>query len=397
MSTQRVTDTPSIVAIHTRDMILVRPDSLPLSFEKLPEALRRFANPDAPEKAKMMAAKGVVPVKGTDLVAILLQFACDPLEEVSTTAVQSLENLPESVIHGACSSDTLHVAFLDRLVEITKAHERQELLATNSALADATVVRWATYCSQSIAELIALNEQRVLRCPLIIESLYKNKNTRMSTVDRLIDLAVRNNIVLDNVSTFEAHAESIAGQLIPEPDPDGEPLPQDILFAEALAADGDDPNAIVEDKATEEEKVREQFKPLAIRVSTMSLHEKLRMAMIGNAAARAILVRDRSKQVAMAAISGPQVTPEEASNIACSRQVGEDVLRFIGSKRDWSGSYELKKNLCYNPKTPMGISMRYIQFLHMGDLKNLARSKGVPASLKQAAMQQVLKKEKRGE
>ena len=96
--------------------------------------------------------------------------------------------------------------------------------------------------------------------------------------------------------------------------------------------------------------------------------------------------------VQQAAIGSPMMTESEAASIAQSRQVSEDVLRVIGSRREWLSNYELKRALVGNPKTPVGISMRFLSHLHASDLRDLSRSRGVPTALKTAALQRLDKK-----
>jgi hypothetical protein len=117
----------------------------------------------------------------------------------------------------------------------------------------------------------------------------------------------------------------------------------------------------------------------------MNVGEKIRMALLGNAAARSILVRDPNRVVAMAAISSPTMGENEAKNAAQSREVSEDVLRYIGRKREWLRSYEIKRHLCNNPKTPLALSMTFLAHLRRNDLRALSRSRGIPSPLKQAA------------
>lgn len=362
---------------------------LPLAADQLPEAIRRFCSPDAPERARQMAAKGLVPAKGGDLVAVLLQLASDPTEAIASAARETLDGIPPAVLEAACEA-ALHPAFLDALAERLRASdEHLERLVGNPATASATIVSIARACCEPIAERVALDEQRILSAPEIIEALYKNKNTRMSTVDRLVDLAVRNGVEVAGIPTFAAHAQAIAGQLIPEPT--DEPLPGDTMFADALAAD-DEGEAVERDQVDGTEEVRDKYKPLAMQILEMSFSEKLRMTTIGNAAARSILVRDSNRVVAMAAVSSPQMTEPEAVAVANSRQVSEDILRFIGNKREWLGSYDIKKSLVLNPKTPVGISMRFLAHLHTADLRNVSRSRGVPTPVKTAAAQRLAKK-----
>lgn len=365
--------------------------ALPLSTDALPESIRRFCSPEAPERARQMAAKGLVPAKGGDLVAVLLQLAADASAAIADAARATLDGVPPAVLEAACDAP-LHPAFLHALAERVRANdELLERILGNTATAHDTFVQIARGCSERVAERVALDEQRILAAPQIIEALYKNKHTRMSTIDRLIDLAVRNGVTVDGVPTFEAHAQAIAGQLIPEPS--DEPLPSDAMFNDALAADdGGDAVATTDEEAGTEE-VRDKYKPLAFTIAQMNFAEKLRMTLIGNSAARALLVRDSNKIVAMAAVSSPQMTEAEANGIANSRQVSEEVLRFIGNKREWGGNYEIKKSLMFNPKTPLGIAMKYLSHLQLADLRTLAKSRGIPAAIKTAAAQRVAKKQ----
>lgn len=364
--------------------------SLPLPADQLPESLRRFGDPAAPERARTIAARGLVPVKGGDLVALLLQLAADSVEAIATSAKATLDGLPPNVVEAACDA-ALHPAFLDALADrLTGNDELLDRLLANTQLASVTIARVARTCSERIAERVALNEQRVLEHPGIVEALYKNRNTRMSTVDRLIELCVRNGVVVDGIPTFQAHAEAIQGQLIPEPS--DEPLPSDTAFQTALATDDDgDPHEV--DKAEGKEELKKKYLPLQNQIAEMNTQEKLRLTLTGNAAARALLVRDSNKQVSFAAVSSPSTTEAEANSMAHSRQVGEDILRFIGNKREWLGNYELKKALVFNPKTPVGIGMKFLSHLHVADLRDLSRSRGVPAAVKSAAIQRLTKKQ----
>lgn len=372
---------PSSVMTHDLD--------LPLSADALPESIRRFCSPEAPERARQMAAKGLVPAKGGELVAVLLQLAADPSETIAQAARTTLDAAPTAVLEAACDAP-LHPAFLHALAHhVRQNDELLERLLGNAACSNETFAQVARSCSERVAERVALDEQRLLVAPQVIEALYRNKNARMSTIDRLIDLAVRNGVTVDGIPTFEAHAQAIAGQLIPEPS--DEPLPSDAIFAEALAAD-DGGDAVEQDKIEGTEEVRDKYKPLAFQVGLMTFAEKIRMTLIGNAAARGLLVRDSNKIVAMAAVASPQVTESEATGIANSRQVSEEVLRYIGNKREWLGNYEIKRSLMFNPKTPVGISMKYLSHLHVADLRTLAKSRGIPAAIKTAAAQRVAKK-----
>ncbi len=370
-----------------------RPAPLPLPLDQLPAGIKRFCDPAAPMAARAMAARGAVPVKGDDQVLLLLQFSADEDESLAKSARGALLALPQSVLLATCGAG-IPASFLDRLAELCREQEAiLEQVAANAHTADGTVEYIAQRCSERISERIAVNEQRLLAAPKIIEALYRNKNTRMSTADRLIELAARNNVELD-IPTFQAHVAAIKGQLIPEPSE--EPLPSDVDFKAAIVADegnAADVHAVAEE--TEEEEVKQQFLPLMMRIRLMSSSEKLRFAMVGNAPARALLVRDNNKTVAYAAIASPAMTENEIPGIAKSKEVGEDILRYIGNKREWTKNYEIKRALIFNSKTPVGLTLRFLPHLRDNDLKELSRSKGVSASLKSAAMGRLQAKEKK--
>jgi hypothetical protein len=368
-----------------------RPPPLPLPLDQLPEAIRRFCDTAGPPPARMMAARGLVPISGSDQVVLLVQLSADPEQTVATAATDSIAKLPQNLLAAACAA-ALPPSILERLVDLCRNQEDVLLLlAANNATADATIELMARRASETLAERIATNEHRVLRAPLIIEALYKNRNTRMSTVDRMIELAARNNIDLPGIPTYKEHAEALRGELIPEPS--DEPLPSDMMFNASLLEDVDG-DAITTDKVDGTESIKPDFRPLALRIGEMSKAEKLRLAMIGNAGARSLLVRDRNKTVAMAAINSPQMTAAEATPIAASKEIGEEILRFIGNKRDWLRNAEIKRALVFNPKTPVGVSLRFLSHLRVNDLRDLVRSRGVSAQIKAAGANMLSKKEK---
>ncbi len=355
---------------------------LPIPADQVPEALRRFADPNGPSAARMMAAKGMVPVKGADLVLLLAQLSADANVEVSKAAVETLVGLPENVLLPACKADLPAGVLHEVALRFPKNDDVLARLASNHAVADATIARISSHCVERITEIIAVNQQRLLGAPEIIEALYKNKNTRMSTADRLVELAARHDVEVTGIPMFEELKKAIRGQLVPEPSE--EPLPSDELFAKALAEDADQ-DAMERDDVEGTEETKEEFVPLQTKIREMNIGEKIRMALLGNAAARSILLRDPNKIVAMAAISSPATGESEAKNAAQSREVSEDILRYIGRKREWLRSYEIKRMLCNNPKTPLALSMGFLSHLRRNDLRALSRSRGIPGPLKQAA------------
>lgn len=365
---------------------------LPLPVDALPDGIKRFGNPDAPTPARTMAAKGMVPVRGADLVTLLVQLSADADSNVAKAAGETLEGLPQPVLYAACEAQ-LHPAVLDALArKLGRDAEVLERVIPNRNTPDATVARVAARCDEHMAELIATNQERLLRSPGIIEALYKNRHTRMSTADRLVELAARNGVELKGIPAFQQHVEAIRGQLIPEAT--DEPLPSDRTFAEALAEDDEDEEAVEQDKVDGTEEVKAKFQNLQFKIREMLPSEKIRLAMIGDAAARAILIRDTNRIVSHAAISSPRMSETEVSRIAHSKEVADDVLRYIGNKRDWIRNYEIKRALVFNPKCPTGVAMKYVTHMRDHDLRALTRSRNVAMPIKTAAKQRIQMKQR---
>jgi bacterioferritin (cytochrome b1) len=355
---------------------------LPIPIDAVPARVRRFADPNAPGPAKMMAARGMVPVKGGDLVLLLVQLTVDGDPGVSQAATDTLAGLPEGVLLPACSEDLPPAVFHEIALRFSTNDEVLARLAANHSVSDATIAKISTHCPERITEIIGVNQQRLLGAPAIIEALYKNRNTRMSSADRLIELAARHDLQLTGIPMYEELKREVLGQLIPEQSE--ERLPTDDMFSKALEHDADE-DAVERDKIEGTEETKQEFVPLQNQLRDMNVGEKIRMALLGNAAARSILVRDPNRVVAMAAISSPTMGENEAKNAAQSREVSEDVLRYIGRKREWLRSYEIKRHLCNNPKTPLALSMTFLAHLRRNDLRALSRSRGIPSPLKQAA------------
>ncbi|MBN1652810.1 MAG: hypothetical protein JXA30_03455 [Deltaproteobacteria bacterium] len=368
-----------------------RPPPLPLAPDELPEEIRRFVDPSAPAPARMMAARGLVPIKGNHQITMLAQLSADADEMVAKTATDSLTKLPEPVLLPACQAP-LHPSVLDLLADKRKENQKAlELIVANPKTADSTVEWISRSAPELLCEQIAVNEQRLLKAPQIIEALYKNRNTRMSTADRMVELAARNGLELTGIPSFQAHVEAVRGQLIPEPSQ--EPLYGDSLFQECLEDDRDD-EAFEQDEVKGEEKVKEMYKPLAMRIKDMTTGEKIRLALVGSSVARALLVRDRDRNVAMAVVCSPAISLKEIIDIAKSRDISDDVLRYIGNRREWLRSGKLKAALVFNPRTPVGISLKFLSHLRLDELKRLARSRNVAAQIRSVAAQWVSRREK---
>jgi len=144
----------------------------------------------------------------------------------------------------------------------------------------------------------------------------------------------------------------------------------------------------------DKEQKDEQTKKLSMYalIQRMDVGGKSKLARSGDKDARTILIKDGSKQVSLAVLENPKMTIQEIEMIAASRNVSEDILRTIGTNKDWCKSYTVILALVNNPKTPVGVSLTHLPRILLRDLRFLARSKGIPEVIKVSAKKMVQKK-----
>ncbi len=93
----------------------------------------RYARRDAPRDARLMAARGALPLSPIELATVLFALMHDPDPEVKSTARDSLENLPDNVMSTVCAGEA-HPAMLSHLAHALKDDAaRVEVIALNTA------------------------------------------------------------------------------------------------------------------------------------------------------------------------------------------------------------------------------------------------------------------------
>jgi len=328
-----------------------------------------------PGPARMMAARGMAPLAPADQVAVLYQLVI----EGDATAKATLVGLPDKILAGALGDPKLDSRILDLFAQhVGERPPVFEVLVQNPAIADETIADLAARLGGREIDRIATNEQRLLRHPEIISAMYLNKAARMSTVDRVVELAVRNHVRVPGLAAWDEIARALQTEKPATTE-------QDHLFSVAAAATTGDDAPLTQGDAEqarddfEDKDFLEQTKDVPIEKLTVPA--KIRLAQLGNAFARAVLIRDPMRLVCIAAIKSSRVTEFEAAGYAGNPQLAEEVIRHIASKREWTKLYGTKYALCRNPKTPIPDAMRLLPFLREKDIQRLAKSKGVPSAV----------------
>jgi hypothetical protein len=351
----------------------------PLDAGKLSPAAQKAIGPGP---GKMMASRGMMPLPPADQVAVLYQLAFDGDQAISSSARTTAQGLPEKLLAGTLADARLDPRILDFFAGLVADKPTAfDAIAMNAASADETIATLAARGGARETDLIAGNEQRLLRHPEIIAALYMNKKARMSTVDRAVELAVRNNVRVPGLACWDEVARALQTAA-----PAASKEADDLFAYAADAMTGDDVDLTVAPPVGpdgEPQELLELEHPEAEQVdlAEMSAAAKIRLATLGNAIARAQLIRDPDRKIALAAIKAPGVTDVEAERWAANPTLSEDVIRYIASRRDWTKLYNIRLSLCRNAKTPVADSSRLIMTLRDRDIASLSRNKSVPSAL----------------
>ncbi len=367
-------------------------ERIPLQVDDLPAAVAPFFAEGVKAGKVLLLARGLAPgLDASDLATGLYQSACHENIKIVEAAVKSARELPDAILSGALSSglDPQVLDFFAGLVQSQTDKIQRILLNPNTA--DETAVDLARVVNEdSLLEIIAKNEQRLLRSPEIIKALYLNPTTRMSTANRCLEFAVRNDVVVD-IPAYKEIAQALGAEQKYD-----DPMDQALADAESDAAFGGvhDPRALGEDGEIPDDDTLAEEQDLRKRTSLLGLtiSQKIRLAHVGTAYQRALLLRDPNRVVAMAAIKSPLVKETEVIRVSQSRSANDDVIRYITLNRDWLKIHQVKVALVANPKCPLPTSMRLLPHMRLVELRSLSRSKNISSALRNAAKNLLNKK-----
>jgi len=380
-------------------------------YHEIPEGIKKFIGKDVPVDLKLKAAKGVFPFSLNEQLILLTILSVEPDEEISKTAKKSINELPYDSVKNVIKGD-LPSFVLDALVQIfEKNTEILELIALNKNTSTETLLKLIKIGTPSILEAISLNQTRLLKEPELLEALLESPTLGVSTLSRLQELFLRHlsKVYLkpEEIAKKEAKKEQAEKyeevekppvldaqgpeEIVPPPEKSHHFPPEvgshegprqlDSLEIpdEVPPSFFDLPKELMLDKEKEEEP--EERETLLKKLMTMSVADKIKLALFGNKEVRSTLIRDSNKIVATTVLKSPKLTDGEIAMYANSRNVCDDVIRIIASNKEWLKNYRVKVALVNNPKTPIPVAMKLVSSLNTKDLKDLAGSKNVSGAV----------------
>lgn len=373
----------------------------------------------APRPAQLAAARGMLPLPQNDLLEILVNFAASDDPEIAQFARQTLTEQDESLL-----TQTLKATDVPRSVlgyfsgKLNCSRSVHEAVILNPLTPPESMVAFARNTQDSeLLELIAMNQQLLIRMPSLIDAIISNPQStseahrRASETKREFFEKERGaQQVADELRAQgkEAAAEFIESSqfasddknlddalliasMIEVPDNETDDSWMGLEFLEELYEESDEQRQRIVDKIIGEMKVDDNDMPLERvsvinRIMRMGMKDRVKLAIKGDREARGILIRDPNRVVSQAVINNPRITEQEVEKIASMRSVPEDILRQLANNRQWARSYSIVHNLARNPRTPIGNVMTIMTRLQAKDLKALSANKNVSDAVRRNAL-----------
>lgn len=361
-------------------------DQIPL--EDLYEQHRDLVIPSRPADLRLRIAKGLLPAAIEDLIPTLAYLTNDPAPEVRRAARETLRTMPDDQLVPVLS-DTENLYVLDALARsLPPDSPLVPEIGVNRHTHNATLVHLAGTGNRQTCDVVGRNARRALEHTPIIEALFFNQKASQGTVQGLLELAVREEVDLDHMPGFRETKAAILGERGARDDVEGAGL-DDIDFLSAMEFAFDDA-LLAGEEAAEEGGGRALN--LQTAILSMSVAQKIRLALVGDANARKLLIRDPKKMVSLAVLKSPRLTDGEVRLFAAKKELAEDVLAHIARNKTYTRDYGVRKALIFNPKCPQALSLGFLRSMVESDIKNISKHRDVPGVIRRAAKRIIDKK-----
>jgi hypothetical protein len=344
--------------------------------------VQQFRRGAVPKDLRLIAAQGLLPLKPDDLLEMWTDLLADPDPGVCAAAQASLSGYPAQEFAPVLQSRETPPAVLSWAVAQRPERELRELVLQNASLPDETIEALAPALSEALAELVVINQTRLLRRTSLLVAIESNPALNNDQRRRLREL--RETFHVGETAPAEPSAAAAAAPAAPEV-----AQPTTGVVAEAMAEAGSEP-PLTEDEAytrylTADERLQGEKVSAVQKIYRLNTAEKTIVALKGSREERSILVRDPNRLVSAAVMSSPRITDAEIESFSAMKNVSDDVLRYIGNHRELVKRYVVKSNLARNPRTPIGIALNLVPQLNPKDIKSLSIDRNVPEAIRKHA------------
>ncbi len=362
------------------------------------EVLTKLKEGQVSFAVRQSAARGVLPVGQEELLAILIFLENDLDPEIRTTAQETLSReFSDDLLKTIAESSTTPVEVLEYFGRPPfRSPSVLESLIENRSTPDSTIASLGEAVDAGMMEVILINLVRLLRSPFVLEALERNPNATPDIKRRLRE--IREEFFEKRNNFIPIHRTRAEERALEQPQ---EPVAEVVEESMALVTysgeirEGEDVTSLTLESLADDgfeafdDMVEEQRLSTIQKIARMTVSERVQTALKGTREERVILIRDSNRIVASSVLESPKLTDSEVEAISLMKNVSEEVLRLVGTKREFVKSYTVIHNLVRNPRTPIGTSLTLLNRILTNDLKMLARNKNIPEVLRKTAQRQV--------
>ncbi len=327
------------------------------------DILASIENGQAPRRILEFAARGFVPLSPAELVRAVGSMLAQGDAELSPLCEETFRTFDVSSLLGAVQMPEARPEQLDAIA--LRTHERRVLegVLQHRSVSNSTLVWLARRVEADLQDVLITNQARLLAAPEIVESLFENPD--LST-----DIRRRADEFLEE---FFLKKERDRGEPVAEAVEIEEPV-SPVPAADAAATAGG--------AAPADEEVS---KDVVVRLTSLTVSQRIRVAFRGTREERLFLVRDPNRLVSTAVLKSPKTNEADAEAIANMKSVSEDVLRAVAQRREWMKKYALMSAIVRNPRSPIDVTLPLVLRLSQRDQTALSTDRNVPEAVRVTA------------
>jgi len=331
---------------------------------------------EAPLDVRRFAARGVLPLDAADRLRALLAVLNDSDPLIAEVAGATFTRIPpdESAdfLRGADATPLEIAAITSRTDDVIVL----ERVVRHRNVSDATLMDLARTVTGTAQEALIVNQARLLQNPSLIDALFENPDLTADGRRMLNEL--KEEFFEKEAKRLEARRRAREKPVEPEPVVEE---PQGVEDAQEL---GEEPPAEVSPSPARPE-VPQGSEELFIRISRMTVLERVKLALTGGREDRRFLIADVSPMVGLAVLRSRALTITEVEGFCAMRHLDHKIFRKIVTTRDWIRRPSIALALVKNPKVPLTVSLPLIKRLQMRDLRNIGRDRNLPEAVRVTA------------
>jgi len=378
-------------------------------------------NSQVPANLMQSAARGALSVPADETIEILVYLALHH-KLFGPQARLTLAGWDEKASRAAAADPKTSAEVLGYFVALENLRTALlPALAENPSVSEEVLDGLAVSGSRSVVEAL-WTSARVMSSPRLLQALQVNPNLRPNELAEVAAkmTAFEATSASSGAAEAEEHDELVesavtkylqenAAELAVEKDKEFQPIgpglediaaevaAENAAAAAAASASAEAAKNAAEKSAAEAAAValakkhavpgpgEKRDSPLQ-KIARLNITGRIALAMRGTKEERSILIRDSTKLVSLAVLDSPKVSDAEVEKFALQKNVLEAVLRGIPMRRKFAKNYSIMRNLVFNPRTPMDLSLGLMKNLLVHDLKNLSGNKEVSDTVRKLAL-----------